>query len=616
MPNHNNNVSQEAIISINYLVQRGRDSTVFGYKDISAELHLLIFSFDFGIDASTDDTTIYKKVFIVEPVQDLLRCTADFTFPSHTASETCLTLAQDWIARCLRQHTKCNVSPKRPEPYYPTRLVEILVPGKGTDLRLCLTREEVPTGPYMTLSHRWGAASFLKLSLSKLPDLVKGFSIAELPQTFQDAIIVARRLGCKYLWIDSLCIIQDSTDDWLHEAGLMGEVYANSYCNIAATWNSSSDDGLFTKRNGSEVEGIVVHPKWAGLKSASFRVVEFGLWERLVTSAGLNKRAWVVQERLLAPRVLHFGQTQLAWECHEVDACETYPTSLPVAQQSTETIHKGLDPETDGKTLQSMGDSESSPNLHPYHVWNKIVAAYTAGELTVASDKLVALSGLAKKMQTLLQDEYLAGLWKRTLASDLLWKVNGGRQANGRLSTRAAQYRAPTWSWAALDGHITPGRPDINRILISIEEAATDPVVPGHPLGQLLSGWIRLRGVLLPGTVRLEESSPSQLDKLKVCFSAAKDSTDHWIFPDIQGEILDDEAVVCLMVSTANRYSGTLVQGLALICTDAVKATYRRVGLFEGFQPSSGRDLPIQYSRSTRRIELSKDAEMKTIILI
>lgn len=69
MPNHNNNVSQEAIISINYLVQRGRDSTVFGYKDISAELHLLIFSFDFGIDASTDDTTIYKKVFIVEPVQ-------------------------------------------------------------------------------------------------------------------------------------------------------------------------------------------------------------------------------------------------------------------------------------------------------------------------------------------------------------------------------------------------------------------------------------------------------------------------------------------------------------------------------------------------------------------
>ena len=202
------------------------------------------------------------------------------------------------------------------------------------------------------------------------------------------------------------------------------------------------------------------------------------------------------------------------------------------------------------------------------------------------------------------------------MASDLLWKVNGGKQANGRLSTRAAQYRAPTWSWAALDGHITPGRPDIKRILISIEEAATDPVVPGNPLGQLTSGWIRLRGGLLRGTVRLEGSSASQRDKLKVCFSAEKkDSTDHWIFPDIQDEILDG-AVVCLIVSTVNRYSGTLVKGLALICTDAVKARYRRVGLFEGFQTSSGQDLPIQYSRSTRRIELSKDAEMKTIVLI
>ncbi|KAL8684922.1 MAG: hypothetical protein Q9218_008069, partial [Villophora microphyllina] len=351
----------------------------------------------------------------------------------------------------------------------------------------------------MTLSHRWGAASFLKLTLSNLADLVKGFSIAGLPRTFQDAIAVARRLGCKYIWIDSLCIIQNSTEDWIHEAALMGEVYANSHCNIAATWNSSSDDGLFKKRNVSEVEGIVVSPQWVGLKSTIFRVVEYGLWESLISLAGLNKRAWVVQERLLAPRVLHFGRTQLAWECRGVDACETYPTGLPVAQQTTQTLHKGLDPDTDGKTLQSMGDSESSTKLYAYHVWNKIVAAYSAGELTVASDKLIAISGLAEKMQTLLQDEYLAGLWKGTLSSDLLWKVIDGKQANGLLSTRAVRYRAPTWSWAALDGHITPGRPNIDRILISIEEAVTDPLVSGRPLGQLKSGWIRLRGALLPG---------------------------------------------------------------------------------------------------------------------
>ncbi|KAI4140525.1 MAG: hypothetical protein LQ341_003799, partial [Variospora aurantia] len=354
---------------------------------------------------------------------------------------------------------------------------------------------------------------------------------------------------------------------------LMGDVYANSHCNIAATWNSSSDDGCFTKRNPSEVEGLIVHPKWTGLKSTTFRVVEFGLWEDLVTSAGLNKRAWVVQERLLAPRVLHFGRTQLAWECHEVDACETYPAGLPVTQQSEQTMQKALDPGTEGKKLQSMGDSRSSPNLHARHIWNKIVAAYTAGELTVASDKLVAIMGLAVRMQSLIQSDYLAGLWRDTLSSDLLWKVIG-------------------------------------------HEAVTDPVVPKNPSGQLNSGWIRLRGVLLQGTVKPLDSSTSQPDKLHVYFAAGgNDTADHWIFPDIQNE-LSDQSVFCLVISTKNQYDGTLVQGLVLHCADTVKATYRRVGLFESEYKSSKQHSLIQYSKSNRRVELSSDAESQTIVLI
>ena len=468
----------------------------------------------------------------------------------------------------------------------------------------------------MTLSHRWGNASFLQLTLSNLSDLVKGFSIADLPQTFQDAIAVVRRLGCTYIWIDSLCIIQDSKEDWSHEAGLMGKVYANSHCNIAATWNSSSDDGLFTERNVPRVEGIFVSPQWADLKSSTtFRVVDYGLWESLITSAGLNQRAWVVQERLLAPRVLHFGLTQLAWECHEVDACESYPTNLPVAQQNARTMQKGLDPDIDGKELQLRGDSRYSINLRTYHVWQKMVTAYTAGELTVASDKLVAISGLATNMQILLQDIYLGGLWKRTLASDLLWKVNGGKQANGLFSTRAEQYRAPTWSWAALDGQIMPGRPNIDRILVSIEEAVTKPLISEYPLGQLQYGWLRLRGALLQGKVKRPESSASRPEKININFSARDVTTDHWILPDIQDEIFH-QSLFCLIVSTRNQYDGTLIQGLALHCVDTVAATFRRVGLFESNHQSGNQDLPVQYSPSTRRVELSKDAKLRTIVLV
>ncbi|KAL8654595.1 MAG: hypothetical protein Q9210_001408 [Variospora velana] len=221
-------------------------------------------------------------------------------------------------------------------------------------------------------------------------------------------------------------------------------------------------------------------------------------------------------------------------------------------------MHKALDPGTEGKKLQSMGDSRSSPNLHAHHIRNKIVAAYTAGELTVASDKLVAITGLAGRMQALIQGEYLAGLWRNTLSSDLLWKVIGGKQANGLLSTRAAQFRAPSWSWAALDGHIMPGRPNTERILITIDEAVTDPVVPENPLGQLKSGRIRLRGVLLPGTVKPPDSSTLQPDKLHVSFAAGTETVDHWIFPDIQNEI-SDQSVFCLVVSTKNQYDGMLI---------------------------------------------------------
>ncbi|KAL8941990.1 MAG: hypothetical protein Q9216_001923 [Gyalolechia sp. 2 TL-2023] len=484
----------------------------------------------------------------------------------------------------LKQHVKCNISRPTLQPFYPSRLVEILTQGEATNLRICLTGDDVPTGPYMTLSHRWGTASFLKLTLSNLADLVKGFSVTDLPRTFQDAISVVKRLG----------------------------LYANSCCNIAATWNSSSDDGCFTQRSASEVEGLVVSPQWTGLENSICRVVEYGLWENLVTSAGLNMRAWVVQERLLAPRILHFCHNQLAWECHEVDACETYPAGLPIAQQSAQTRYKGIDPNTDGKRLQSMGDSRSAPNLHAYHIWNKIVTAYTAGELTVATDKFVAISGLAGRMQPMLQDEYIAGLWRGTLPSDLLWKVTGGKQANGLPSARATQYRAPSWSWASLDGHILPGRPNIERILISIEEAVTNPLIPTIPLGQLKSGWIRLRGVLLPGMVKIRESSVLQPERLSVHFADENIAGDYWISPDIQNEI-SDQPVFCLIISTKNQYNGTLLLGLALHCVNRAKATYRRIGLFEGNpKPHS----VVQYSKTSRRVELCKDVELETIVLI
>lgn len=623
-------------VSVTVGVQRGKDSPLIGYRDVPTDLHMLGFSLNTAESAtstedSTDDEDRYR-VLIMEPfggwsnLQHLLEAwnlssypeprghTDHYTVPSHTASEACLALAQDWLVRCLKNHVRCNARHQL-KPYCPTRLVEILPFGSDKDIRIIQTNRTVPDGPYLTLSHRWGTAEFLRLEQRRLAKFEKGLDIAELPRTFRDAIVVTRRLGCKFLWIDSLCIIQDSPDDWSHEAGLMGEVYANSLCNIAATGSTTSDDGCFMERNASEVGGLVVSPKWTGLNTTTFRIVDFGLWEKLITSAPLNKRAWVVQERLLSPRVLHFGRTQLAWECRELDACETYADGLPAAQENSQSIIKGLDPDIDGKKLQSMGDSQSSRNLHAYHLWNKIVTLYTTGDLTVASNKLVALSGLAKKMQIMLQDEYLAGLWKVTLASDLLWMVMSGKQANGLPSTRTAQYRAPSWTWATLDGHVTPGRPNIDRILISIEEAVTDPLVRGNPFGEVTSGWIRLRGALLQGQITPLDPSALRSDRLSVHFTAKNVNGEQWVVPDVQDEV-SEQPVFLLFVCTTNHYDHTEVQGLALHCIDPAKDTYRRIGLFEGKYKKLDLDLPIRYSKSARRVVVSEEVELQTIVLI
>ena len=168
-------------------------------------------------------------------------------------------------------------------------------------------------------------------------------------------------------------------------------------------------------------------------------------------TAPLNGRAWVVQERLLSPRVLHYGKDQLLWECHELDACETYPQGLPSIAAIAHTLFKGLDPEVDGRRLRKFSNNKSDPDLDPYHLWAKVVQAYTSSDLSKPGDKLIAIYGIAKRFRSMLNDTYLAGLWLRVLPTQLLWHVDDCSQANGLPAKRPPSYRAPSWSWASVD---------------------------------------------------------------------------------------------------------------------------------------------------------------------
>lgn len=247
-------------------------------------------------------------------------------------------------------------------PWYPTGLIDI---GESitADVRLIVTSESSPNGPYVTLSHCWGSARSLQLTSSSLADLKLLILVGDLPRTFKESFEVTRRLGLRYIWIDSLCIIQDSKDDWLHEAALMHKVYSHSYCTIAAAASGDGYQGLFRHRAPHFLYPSEIEIPWLS-RTGKYQLIDYDFWSSQVQDQPLHRRGWVVQERLLAPRVLHFSSQQLLWECCELDAAEKYPRGLPtVLASSGGALFKGLDPQKDGPRLHRISEEDPHPKF-------------------------------------------------------------------------------------------------------------------------------------------------------------------------------------------------------------------------------------------------------------
>ncbi|KAE9379641.1 HET-domain-containing protein [Stipitochalara longipes BDJ] len=341
------------------------------------------------------------------------------------------------LEHCTNNHTSCSNSAQGHESWYPTRLLDVGVESEYFELvKLIETAKAKPEGPYLTLSHCWGQVSPTKLSKVNLEEFLT--RVPALPKTFAEAVSVARKIGARYLWIDSLCIVQDDLEDWRKESSLMYEVYKNALCTIAATASSDSRGGLFYRRTS-----LVPSAKFRDdFQGRNYELFDHGLCITEIDSAPLQNRAWVLQERLLSPRIIHFGRKQIFWECDELCACETFPAGLPKT-----TIYLGKARLSSWlKTLVSKPTDEN--NHTKLLLWNLIVQRYTEMALTFGSDKLQALSGVAKYLHSILGGTYLAGLWKEDILFQLSWWANDVSDQDPRLS----EYRAPTWSWASIDG--------------------------------------------------------------------------------------------------------------------------------------------------------------------
>jgi hypothetical protein len=391
---------------------------------------------------------------------------------------------------------------------------------------------------YVTLSHCWGKPRSVQGQLKLTSKTEKrfindGIRLGEFSKTFRDAILFACRLEhVGYIWIDSLCIKQpsmgqvvdqkDSETDWLEQSAVMHKVYQQSYLNISATAAIDGDRGLFFDRRPEYLWEDEINVNYSGTNSfSSLRsgrqadqltrctLIDLSFWDELVERAPVNRRAWVLQERLMAPRVLHFCHNQIAWECAEFHAAEGHPeVDFTLKAKLGDIVDEGRLKSMnrkDGMALREIrlkGYSDPDHNMEDlwvYELWKRVVEVYSRTNLTVSRDKLIALSGIARNFSKTTRCDYVAGLWRNYLESQLLWQVNENyRDGVFENPSRRDSTRAPSFSWSSIDSphgityaDATDYAEDPSReLLFKVEYHKLVPADEKNPFGMIKDGYL------------------------------------------------------------------------------------------------------------------------------
>jgi hypothetical protein len=335
-----------------------------------------------------------------------------------------------WLKRCEKDHSVGCVNPqiaRWPETF---RLIDVQ--------RRCIV--SAPENcRYVTLSYVWGAPRYHKLVLTKsnLHRLEKEGSLTNkvLPATLDDAIYACLALREKYLWIDSICVIQD--DEFVQRAEIdrMGDIYSNGYCMLVAAAGDNADSGLPGVHHRMrkvdqqcflemDVEALEVLPNFSG-------IVENSPW---------NTRGWTFQENILARRCIFFTETQVFFTCTGL-TCHEDPAVATIGQYlaSSTSFQSDFSSRTRGKD--------------PFSEYKRRVAEYSKRILTSPSDILDAFIGISKSLYAPFVEQLVFGLPSSNINEALLWEPD---YANGPFRKRWAGRKIvfPSWSWISHHGHV------------------------------------------------------------------------------------------------------------------------------------------------------------------
>ncbi|XXH04880.1 hypothetical protein Hte_011302 [Hypoxylon texense] len=396
-------------------------------------------------------------------------------FIRNSGSPEAFELVRKWLDTCRKHHPKCSLTSE--EGYHPTRLLDIGFDADHENPRVVLQSEVQEDAPFAALSYCWGDSEPLRTQKDSIESHMAVIPLEDLPATLEDAVAVVRALGLRYIWIDSLCIVQDDGADWERESAQMDNVYGNAELVLAAAAAFSACDGFLRDRgrSGSHVgcASLTLDAKADPIETKY----------RLVTKrphaedCHIDGRAWPFQERLLARRYLAYTEHEMRWECREDSLCEyawAFPEQEPGAWRYD--LANKLD---EIATLSGLMD-----------FWrDDVLPGYTSKELTVHSDKLVALSGVASRFQRKHGDTYLAGLWREDLIYGLLWRAEEGMPEN---------FYAPSWSWTSVDTQIIEQHMRVvpSTSLADIVDASV-ALSTTNPFGPVSDGVIKLGGRMI-----------------------------------------------------------------------------------------------------------------------
>ncbi|KAI0769840.1 heterokaryon incompatibility protein-domain-containing protein [Fomes fomentarius] len=467
------------------------------------------------------------------------------------------------IRDCQTNHPRC---PPPSRATLPTRVIDCADPLHP---RLFITHG-APPDYYVALSYVWGEDQPHRTTTARLPSYVEQIDTEYIPKTIRDAVKVTHTLGLRYLWVDAFCIIQDSPEDKATEIACIRAIFRHAYVTIVAANANKVSDGFLSR--------LLLYNTPSTLP---FRCPDGAVGTMRVQGGEpaprepVNTRAWCMEERVLSTRALWYCIHTLQFECQtahmNVDGSRNMDDPLDGVPRLPDRVFT-----PDLPTLPHVSEEEAEKEVN--RAWENILRLYSRRTLTKPRDRLVAFSGIAEYFHGYWsQSTYIAGLWEHQLPGCLLWYKTGGKD----LSPRPAKYRAPTWSWAAVDGEISTQAVTHTGAVCIVQRCSAVPKRDTNPFGEVTAGELTLNVIIrrtvwdpVEGELYEMEGQPTGVPNE---YRSEREEIGYVTADAVEEASKSKGEVYAAVVAQTT----TTLLGIVLIPSETLgDATYRRVGWF------------------------------------